>query len=286
MAFVKLDTGILDSTLWIDREAREVFITALLMATPFDTDTPIPTLKSASLESADWDVPAGWYGFVKAAGPGIVRRAGINPDIGMAALVRLSTPEPESRSQDFDGRRLVRVDGGFIILNFMKYREKDTTSGDRSRRYREKKKRDAVTPLRHGRHAPSRVDRHQAEAEAEAEVEVGTTSLKSPKQGTRPSAPVFADKIPDMPSARLMAMYNEQCPKLTPVKKLTASRRQVLRARWKEHPDVDWWRGYFDYITNKCPFLSGSNDKCWVADFDFVIKANKQVAIMEGKYSG
>ena len=42
MPFVKLDCGMLDSTLWFEREAREVFITALLMAEPIEltSDTP------------------------------------------------------------------------------------------------------------------------------------------------------------------------------------------------------------------------------------------------------
>ena len=57
------------------------------------------------------------------------------------ALKRLGSPEPESRSQEFDGRRLVRVNGGYIALNFTKYREKDHTATERSQRYRDKKKR-------------------------------------------------------------------------------------------------------------------------------------------------
>jgi hypothetical protein len=44
----------------------------------------------------------------------------------------------ESRTPDFDGRRLVRVDGGYVALNFAKYREKDHTAAERSKRYREK----------------------------------------------------------------------------------------------------------------------------------------------------
>ena len=34
MAFVKLDTGILKSTLWMEMAQRNVFLTALLMAEP------------------------------------------------------------------------------------------------------------------------------------------------------------------------------------------------------------------------------------------------------------
>ena len=45
MSFVKLDTGILNSTLWMDRAAREVFITALLMAEPMEIPKPMEQLE-------------------------------------------------------------------------------------------------------------------------------------------------------------------------------------------------------------------------------------------------
>ena len=76
---------------------------------------------------------------VEAAGGGIVRRAGRERETGLAALERLGSPEADSRTPDYDGRRLVRIDGGYVALNYAKYREKDHTSSERSKRYREKK---------------------------------------------------------------------------------------------------------------------------------------------------
>lgn len=140
MAFVKLDCGILNSTLWVEREPRDVFITALLMAVPFELTEPMPQLKVNAIEETGFVVPPGWYGFIEAAGPGIVRRAIADPVLGMEALAKLGEPDLESRSSDFEGRRLVRVDGGYIVLNFMKYREKDNTSAIRQKRYRDRKK--------------------------------------------------------------------------------------------------------------------------------------------------
>jgi hypothetical protein len=145
MPFVKLDTGILDSTLWLERDQREVFLTALLMAEPFEVKDPMPQLEVRSLETTGWEVPAGWYGMVHAAGVGIIRRAGIDEEPGLRALELLGSPEVLSRSQDFDGRRLVRVDGGYIALNFFKYRDRDYSGATRAKRYRERKK-NAVTP--------------------------------------------------------------------------------------------------------------------------------------------
>ena len=140
MPFVKLDCGILNSTLWPDREAREIFITALLMAIPTQIKEDIPAIEVDSLDYSGFTVPAGYYGMVNAAGTGIVRRAGIDKADGIEALKRLSDPDDESRSPEFEGRRLARVNGGYIILNYDKYREKDYTAAQRMRDYRQRLK--------------------------------------------------------------------------------------------------------------------------------------------------
>jgi hypothetical protein len=124
--FVKLDTGILNSSLWIERDLRSLFVTALVMAEPFEVTESMPQLNVRSLESTGWTVPAGWYGFVEASGTGIVRRDGMTDiDAGLTVLETLCSPDPDSRSQDFEGRRLARVDGGYIVLNYFKFRERD-----------------------------------------------------------------------------------------------------------------------------------------------------------------
>ena len=72
MAFVKLDTGILDSTLWIERDQREIFITALLMAEPREFSEPIQQIEIGELIFTGFEAPPGWYGFVPAASFGII----------------------------------------------------------------------------------------------------------------------------------------------------------------------------------------------------------------------
>ena len=140
MPFVKLDRGLLTSTLWSMRPEMEVFVTALLLAEPREFMEPTPTLAVGSLQETGFILPPGWYGFVPAAGPGIVGLAHVERDAGMLALERLASPEPESRSKGYDGRRMVRVDGGFVVLNFMKYRDYDHSAADRMRRLRERRK--------------------------------------------------------------------------------------------------------------------------------------------------
>lgn len=168
MAFVKLDTGILNSTLWIERECREIFITALLMAEPREYIVPVPQIAIGSLDPTGYEAPPGWYGFVPAASVGIINRAGLEREEGMAALTKLGSPEEESRSKDHGGRRLIRIDGGFLVLNFMKYRDKDHTAAIRQQRLRDRRKaavtrdmqditRDATLPDRNITQADSRL---------------------------------------------------------------------------------------------------------------------------------
>lgn len=195
MPFVKLDCGILNSTIWYDPPALKLFVTALLMAEPQEVSEPLPTIKVGSLEPGDYVIPSGWYGFVPSSGPGLVHRALMDTEEGFAALCRLSAPEGESRSHEHEGRRLVRVDGGFIVLNFQKYRDHDYGGAERTRRWRERQRADSVT--RHGdaetRHAAT-VRRHVTQAEAEAEGEertlpTGNGSLKGNGRAKAQSVP-------------------------------------------------------------------------------------------------
>lgn len=184
MPFVKLDCGILRSTLWFDQPVREVFLTALLMAEPKELVSQVVTYKLRSTEPDEFSVPPGWYGFVQAAGEAIVRFSGVDAKEGLAALERLAGPDHGSRTPDFEGRRMVRVEGGFIILNFQKYRDRDYTAADRQARWRQRQKQknhavtsasDAVTVTR------------VTQAEAEAEVEVKEESKREKRHFVPPT---------------------------------------------------------------------------------------------------
>lgn len=151
MPFVKLDCSILDSSIWSEKAQRDIFITALLMATPREITKPTPELKLDSLDETGWKLPAGWYGYLKAASKGIMHRAMVPKSHGIEALSALAQPEADSKSKKCGGRRMVRIDGGFIIINFMEYREKDQTSAERQKKYRARLKEQAGLRKREAR---------------------------------------------------------------------------------------------------------------------------------------
>ncbi len=145
MSFVKLDCGMLKSSIWWQRDKRDIFITALLMAVPFEVREPMPQLKVRKLERTKFTVPKGWYGFVDVSPANLVIHAMVSDhDAGLREIEEMGEPDGDSKSQTYDGRRMVRVAGGFIILNYMEYRERDHSSTERSRRWRAKQKAEAA----------------------------------------------------------------------------------------------------------------------------------------------
>jgi hypothetical protein len=61
---------------------------------------------------------------VEASVPGLADFAKVSVENCRKALKVLSSPDPDSRSKEYEGRRIREVDGGWVILNGEKYREK------------------------------------------------------------------------------------------------------------------------------------------------------------------
>jgi len=147
--FVKLyGDQLLNSTVWVTTslETRMVWITLLLLADQ--------------------------HGIVLASVPGLAKQAGVSVEDVEAAVGTFTSPDRHSRSQEHEGRRLEPIDGGWLVLNYKKYREfrtiKQVKAAERQRRFREK---EGVTS--NARDAP------EAEADTEAETETATTTALS-----------------------------------------------------------------------------------------------------------
>ena len=97
MTYVKLFQSILQSTIWQEEShVRLVWITILAMS----------------------DL----HGNVSASVPGIAHTARVTLDQAKDALEKLMSPDPYSRTPDYEGRRLEAIDGGWHILNYLKYK--------------------------------------------------------------------------------------------------------------------------------------------------------------------
>lgn len=113
MTFTKLDHGIIHSSIWSEPlPTRILWITMLAM-------------KDDS-------------GFVASSRSGLIRAANITPDEFDKAIKCLESPDEESRTRDYDGRRVEKVEGGWVILNHEKYRLHEDLKKEKHREYMRK----------------------------------------------------------------------------------------------------------------------------------------------------
>lgn len=146
MTYVKIDQDILDSSVWPDRDRRSVWFTMLVMARPQLISEPQVALDIDTMKPTGWMVPPGRYGMVRAASDGIADRDKCSTDECLRQLRSLSQPDYQSRSPDFDGRRIARVSGGYIVLNYARYRDQEESSTERVRKWKNKKREEQGLP--------------------------------------------------------------------------------------------------------------------------------------------
>lgn len=86
--------------------------------------------------------------------------------------------------------------------------------------------------------------------------------------------------------APLIGIWNSQMGSPFPKIKscsLKSKRGKAIAARWKERPDEKYWVEVFDKV-KASNFLSGRNDRGWIADLEFICRPDKSEEILEGKY--
>lgn len=96
--YTKLFQSLVTSSLWTESDrTRIVWITILAMADR--------------------------YGEIQASVPGLARIAGVPVEDCEKALSLFMAPDKHSRTPDFEGRRIEKIEGGWAILNHEKYRK-------------------------------------------------------------------------------------------------------------------------------------------------------------------
>src|SRR5690606_7438695 len=92
----------------------------------------------------------------------------------------------------------------------------------------------------------------------------------------------------DLPCQEIVDLFNERCVDLPKVKVLSRKRKSSISARIKDYkPDdvIVYFESVFNTV-NQSDFLTGKDKECWTADFDWILKPNYFIKIIEGKYSG
>lgn len=126
-------------------------------------------------------------------------------------------------------------------------------------------------------------------SDKQATTSIDSTDIADSTEGIRESGtcPPPAPSAPSdpIPYNEIVKDYNDHCGGLPKVKALTELRRRAIRARWNANKGnaFDHFRELFTKA-GKSDFLNGINDRAWIADFDWLMKEQNAVKVLEGKY--
>jgi hypothetical protein len=226
----------------------------------------------SSIMAEPSDVFKVWIAFLASCGPdGIARVSAVfissvcrlDPAVVHKAIERLEAPDPDSRSETEEGRRIKRVDGGWFIVNYDKYRAfsySASAEAIRARRYRERKKRQRERDERHD------ASRHSASASVNKNLKCLkdlTKEIEEIKRGWNE----FAAK-------HNLATVIKIGPK--------SERAKHLAARMAEE---DWDFPKLLEIVGQSPFLLGKKSKePFFVTFDWLLWPGNYQRTMEGNY--
>lgn len=172
--FTKLFSSILTSSIWSeDNNTRILWITMLACT---DKD-----------------------GFCQAAVPGLAAIARLTVADTVAALAKLEGPDPFSRTQDHEGRRIEKIDGGWMVLNHAKYRDRDRA--EKRREYqedlmRERRAKEAEKALAGANNMLTGANKELTGANSSASVSVSVSASVSGEGGVGEGGPPPAPPAP------------------------------------------------------------------------------------------
>ena len=181
LTFTKLFSSITESTVWCEpAHTRLVWITMLAMADR--------------------------QGRVWASIPGLANRARVPVEDTEKALETFLAPDKYSRTEDFEGRRIEPIDGGWRLLNYEKYRAiRDIETTREVAREHMRRKRASVDETNQQLISVDRGS-HNAEAEAEASKVKSTVGL-------RPTLPAALKTERAKQAVEVIAFLNEKAGK-------------------------------------------------------------------------
>ena len=134
-------------------------------------------------------------------------------------------------------------------------------------------------------HSKSKIQNSPAQ---QPEIQHSTFQIQnSPAQ--QPEIQHSTFQIPNPPAVRrLVDLWNESCPALTPVKVCTGARRKKIAERLRQFDDPDKALATFADVFARCrssAFLNGRNARHWKVTFDWLMADDTNwVKVWEGRY--
>jgi len=78
-------------------------------------------------------------------------------------------------------------------------------------------------------------------------------------------------------------LWNSNCDALPKALALSDKRKLLAGARIKENSDPNYWKDVIERIAAS-DFCVGKNDRGWMASFDFLLKPDTHIKVLEGMY--
>jgi len=194
----------------------------------------------------------------------------------VAAIDYLLQPDPNSRSPEHEGRRLIR-DGQFqyFIPTAEKYRliRNEEERREYMRKYmQDYRKRADVNNVNTCKPQLAMLAHAEPEPEPEPEEETSIVVAKA-DDATIPQVDIIFKAWNEAATAQGWCM----------ARVLSKKRRTALNARLR---DTEWdWRAALDEAAGSA-FLKGENDNGWTATIDWFLRPETVMKIREGQYSG
>lgn len=221
----------------------------------------------------------------------ISRRTGIPIEHIEAGIHVLESPDPTSRTETEEGRRILRIDPhrawGWRLVNYKKYKEIRNEEDRREymRKYMADRRKDEKLTTVNSKPELAKL----ANIDVNEDVDVNES---------KPIVASVADDAPtskprdDCPHQAIVALYHEVLPACPRVKTWDKDRAAYLRSRWREDPkrqNLDWWRKFFEFVRDQCPFLLGEGASRggappFLADLEWLIRPQNFRKVIEGRY--
>lgn len=221
--YTKLFSSITESTVWGESyPTRIVWVTMLAMA----------------------DARGNVYGAV----PGLARRANVTLQEVEAALAAFLAPDPYSRTQAGDGRRIEAIDGGWTLINHGKYAA--VRNGDERKEYQRQWDRE------HRGNRPNNSKRtpdkpRQPPTDSDAPVPTSTnTSTNTKTEKQKPERSPNGSRLPDdwQPSDVDVAYAEREHPRIDWRREALKFRNYWLAKPGKEARKTDWHKTWCNWL--------------------------------------
>jgi len=193
-----------------------------------------------------------------------------------------------------DRGMLDETEDGYRIAKWTALQGSGRTSAQRVRAHRERQRNvqptgdnDGVTLQQRSSNdnetESNALEERRGEETRQEEIEQGLADVS--RNETPPA------RAPNCPYDDILGLWGDICSHLPQPASVEESLKNRVRARWREHPDLEWWRTYFstvaasDFLSGRMPPTNG-RETSFQASYEWVMGPRNMAKVLAGNFSG